>query len=117
MTLSFLCLCFPGTYTMASLSPAIVNTSESALTRFHPKERGCYTDDEFHLKRLGWEDGYRYSMKNCLYASLLETIISNCSCIPDFFGYLVSAANDLFPCRYQFILYNSDSEKYLSYKL
>ena len=90
---------FLGTYTMASLSPIIVNTSESAVSRFLPEERGCYIDDEFHLKRLGWEDGYRYSLKNCLYASLLEKIISNCSCIPDFFGYLVNAADGLFPCR------------------
>ncbi len=87
---------------MASLAPSIVNTSDSALVRFRPNERGCYVDEEFHLKRLGWEDGYRYSMKNCLYASLLEKIISNCSCIPDFFGYLVSADDDLFPCRCHF---------------
>ena len=88
-----------GTYTLAYLAPVIVNTSETAIKRFQPEERGCYTDNEFHLKRLGWDDGYRYSMKNCLYASLLEKIINNCSCIPDFFAYLVSRISDFDLCR------------------
>ncbi len=94
---------FTGTYTLAYLSPVIVNTSENAINRFQPEERGCYTDDEFHLKRLGWDDGFRYSMKNCLYASLLEKIMSNCSCIPDFFGYFVRRMSDFNLCRLIYI--------------
>jgi hypothetical protein len=77
----------------------IVNTSENAINRFKPEERGCYTEKEFHLKNLGPDDGYRYSMKNCLYASLLEKILTNCSCIPDFFGHFVSKIKDFDVCR------------------
>ena len=88
-----------GTYTLATLTPTIVYTSENALRNFQPSQRGCYTDDEFHLQSLKYVDGFRYSMKNCLYASLLEKIMSNCSCIPDFFGYLAAESGAQLPCR------------------
>ncbi len=45
---------------MASLTPTIVNTSEEVLTGFTAEERGCYTDDEFTLKTLSWDLGFRY---------------------------------------------------------
>jgi hypothetical protein len=78
---------FTGQYSQASLTPIIVNTTNQAIYRFPPEVRGCYTDDEFHLKTLTWNEGYRYSIKNCLYSSLLEKVLTNCSCVPDYYGY------------------------------
>ena len=88
-----------GQYTLVSLEPSIINTSENAMYRFIPEKRGCYTDKEFQLKTLKWEDGYRYSMNNCLYSSLLEKIFSNCSCIPAFIAQLINSTVDKPPCR------------------
>jgi hypothetical protein len=78
----------------------IINTSENAMSRFIPEKRGCYTDKEFQLKTLTWEDGYRYSMNNCLYSSLLEKIFNNCSCVPAFIAPLITLTVDKPPCRY-----------------
>jgi hypothetical protein len=74
-----------GTFTLASLAPVVVNTSETVITRFTPLQRDCYSDDEFHLKAFNWDDGFRYSMTNCLYAAQLEKIVQNCSCVPNYF--------------------------------
>jgi hypothetical protein len=93
-------LSFPGQYTLAALTPMIINTSENALVRFTPDKRGCYRDEEFHLKTLTWDDGYRYSMNNCLYSSLLEKMFENCSCIPSFFAPSPDNIIDLPMCRY-----------------
>ena len=89
---------FSGVDSLAVLTPMIFNTSENAITRFTPQERGCYTDDEFKLKIVNREDGFRYSLINCLYSALLEKIASNCSCAPQMFG-VISGYPDLFPCR------------------
>ncbi len=73
-----------GTFNLAALEPEIVNTTERVINRFGPLDRDCYLEDEFKLKTLKWEFGFRYSMKNCLYAALLDKILQNCSCEPDF---------------------------------
>ncbi len=85
-------------FTLASLAPVIVNTSENVITRFTPLQRDCYNDDEFHLKAFNWDDGFRYSMTNCLYAALFEKIIQNCSCVPNYFSDFNE--NNLTKCRY-----------------
>ena len=81
---NFIFFCFKGVYTLASFAPTIVNTSDQVVSRFSPTDRGCYNDNEFLLNTLKWEYGYRYSMKNCLYSSLLEKVFSNCSCVPEY---------------------------------
>lgn len=78
---------FTGAEILASITPTILKTSDIALTRFKPIERDCYTDDEFLLPNLKWDDGYRYSVKNCLYEGALQKIITNCSCLPSFVEY------------------------------
>jgi hypothetical protein len=83
---------------LAALTPIIFNTTEAAILRFTPHERGCYTDDEFKLKILSWEEGYKYSLMNCFYSALIETIARNCSCAPQMFG-IISGYPDLVPCR------------------
>ena len=77
----------------------IVNTTDQALARFSPEVRGCYTDNEFQLKTLSRNGGYRYSMKNCLFSSLLEKVFSNCSCVPDYYGNPENISFKLPPCR------------------
>ncbi len=67
---------------MVSITPSVINTTETALRRFSPVERDCYTDEEFQLPNLLWEYGYRYSIKNCLYEAVIQKIIKNCSCFP-----------------------------------
>ncbi len=96
----FKLFCFKGMYNLASFAPTIVNTSDQVVSRFSPTKRGCYNDEEFHLKTLHWNDGYRYSMKNCLYSSLLEKVFSNCSCIPGFCENLSIDSRGLSQCRY-----------------
>jgi len=78
---------FTGSDILASMSPSIINTSDSALNRFSPADRDCYTDEEFLLPNLLWEGGFRYSVKNCLYESVIQHIITNCSCFPAFVEY------------------------------
>ena len=85
---------------MVSLFPMIVNTSESVMARFSPEERECFTDEEFDFKYLKREDGFRYSLQNCFYSSLIEKVFLNCSCSPDFFTYVVDEAPEFPPCRY-----------------
>ena len=50
---------FPGTQAMVSMIPTVVETSSSALKRFAPIDRDCYSDNEFNLKILSPENGYR----------------------------------------------------------
>ena len=62
----------------------VLNTTEDALTAFDPLKRDCYTETEFYFKYMNWADGFRYSMQNCLYESVLEHIIDHCKCVPAF---------------------------------
>ena len=55
-----------GTEVLAALTPTIFSTTEQAISRFPPSGRNCYLDSEFELPNLKWEDGFRYSIKNCL---------------------------------------------------
>jgi hypothetical protein len=55
-----------GTEVLSALTPTVYNTTESAIDRFPPEQRNCYQEDEFDFPNLRWEDGYRYSIKNCL---------------------------------------------------
>ena len=77
-------LLISGTETLVAMTITVMNTTEKALTTFSPLKRGCYLETEFYLKYMKWADGYRYSMQNCLYESVLEHIIDHCSCIPAF---------------------------------
>ena len=36
---------------------------------------------------MGWDGGFKYNMKNCLYESVLEKIITNCTCKPVFVNF------------------------------
>ncbi len=83
---------------MAALTPVIFNTTETAIARFTPHERGCYSDDEFKLKIVNEANGYKYSLKNCFNSAVLEKIVTNCSCAPQIYG-TITDYHHLFPCR------------------
>ena len=73
-----------GTETLVGLTFSVVNTTEKALSRFTPIERDCYFDGEFELLILNHAQGYRYSIRNCLYEAVIENILTHCSCRPNY---------------------------------
>ena len=89
----------PGSETLVAMTPTILNTTQEAMERFRPKDRNCYTDEEFKFKHLKYDKGFRYSMRNCLYESALEVILSNCSCIPNFASFKLDVPDELDVCR------------------
>ena len=56
----------PGFETQISVSPVLYSTTEAALQRFKPEERGCYSENELHFKYLP-KSLYRYDISNCLF--------------------------------------------------
>ena len=74
-----------GTETLINLKPSVSYTTEAAISKFHPEERGCYKDGEVNLTYLTYNDGYRYEMNNCLIDQGIQDIIWNCRCLPRFF--------------------------------
>ena len=69
-----------GFSTLASIKPSKSFTTKVAINRFLPKERECRTDEEFKLRHLLRDQGYRYSLENCLYDIVIENTMKNCSC-------------------------------------
>ena len=55
------------------------------------------------LRYLRQDDGYRYSMANCLYEALVERILENCDCIP--FFVTVDIGSNSTMCRGRLNLY------------
>ena len=62
----------PGTENQIAVTPTTTHTTYSALKRFNPDQRDCYTDDEISLQYLPSTSGYRYGMGNCLFESSFE---------------------------------------------
>ena len=77
----------------------VLNTTEDALIKFKydPDKRDCYTETELFFRYMTYVDGFRYSMQNCLYESVLEVIIVNCTCVPAFANFRLNV--DLPICR------------------
>ena len=69
----------------------VINTTENALDKFknNAEKRDCYTEDELNFRYLDKNDGFRYSMQNCLYESVLEVILEDCKCIPSFANFRI----------------------------
>ena len=82
------------------MTVTVLNTTEEALS-FTPEVRGCYKSRDFFFKYMTYDQGFRYSMNNCLYESVLEVILSDCKCIPSFVNFNVSSANITQICRGQ----------------
>ena len=89
----------PGTENQIAVTPTITHTTPSALNRFNPEQRDCYTDDEISLKYLPSSNGYRYGIGNCLFESSFENILEKCKCYPGYNQGLVEDHNlGLKPC-------------------
>ena len=89
----------PGTENQVAVTPVITHTTTSALTRFNPEQRDCYTDDEISLKYLPSDSGYRYGIGNCLFEASFENILEKCKCYPGYNQGLVESHNlGLKPC-------------------
>ena len=65
-----------------TVTPTLIVTSPSAMQRFSPAERDCYSEDEISLKYLPRDHGFRYEMSNCLFESAFEHILRVCKCFP-----------------------------------
>ena len=77
-------LIYPGTETHINLKPSVTYTTDDAISKFKPEERGCYADGEVNLTYLSYKYGYRYQMNNCLIDQAIRDIIWNCQCMPYF---------------------------------
>jgi hypothetical protein len=95
-----------GAHSLASITPVVFNTTENVIKRFTPSQRGCYLDKEFQLKILQSYVGYRYSIKNCLYSSVIEKILENCSCIPNVIEYSTENFQQS-ACRYYKMIFQN----------
>ena len=52
-----------------------------------PEIRNCYTQEEFYFHYMSYDQGFRYSMQNCLYESVLNAIIEIYNCKPSFVNF------------------------------
>ena len=74
----------PGAETRVAAKISKTVTTEEAIYALSPEKRDCYTDNEIKLLALNEEDGYRYSLQNCLHEAVIQNVVFNCSCIPMF---------------------------------
>jgi hypothetical protein len=85
----------PGTETLSAMTFTVSETTPKALERLRPDQRNCYVDNEFGFKYLRSDAGFRYSMQNCLYESVLQHIIENCKCAPYFLNFRIKKGLNL----------------------
>ena len=76
-----------GTETIIDIKPTITYTTDHAISRFSPEERGCFTKRESKLNYLKRSLGYHYDLNNCIIDEGIRDIIWNCRCIPHFVLY------------------------------
>ena len=74
-----------GIEAQINVKPTLIQATPDAIRRFNPQERRCYDDNEVELTFLQKQDGYSYSMENCMYNDLLIDILWECECYPIFF--------------------------------
>ena len=82
-----------GSEIQLNLNPSITYTTQDAIDTFSSEQRDCYDDGEVHLTTLSWEDGYQYSMSNCLIDQANIDIMYNCRCYPKFWAPCYSCEN------------------------
>ena len=82
----------PGQETLVSVQVKETYTTSQALSFFPAAKRKCYQDDikaplrdsEFQPKYFNRSTTFKYTLSNCLYASMIEKIMTDCSCTPNF---------------------------------
>ena len=72
---------FQGQESLIAIEPKLMNTTEDAMLYFQPSKRKCYGKNEFILRHFNTDYGWRYSMYNCMYESLLQSALKKCSCM------------------------------------
>ena len=77
-------LIFTGTETQINLKPSLSWTTDEAISKFAPVERGCFADGEANLTYLPYSYGFHYEMNNCLIDQGIRDIVWNCRCMPNF---------------------------------
>ena len=76
-----------GTESIIDIKPKITYTTDQAISKFFPEERGCFTKEEIELNYLKRSLGYHYDLNNCIIDDGIRDIIWNCRCIPNFVLY------------------------------
>ena len=82
----------PGKMTLVSVKVEETFTTPEALSFFPAAARKCYQDDierpveesEFQPKYFNRKTAFKYTMDNCLYTSMIDKIMTNCNCTPNF---------------------------------
>ena len=69
-----------GMLSEIAIVPTTIETTQDAIDRFTPEERNCYTDNEFDLIYTPKQNGFRYSMQNCLYDRMVDMVVERCNC-------------------------------------
>merc|ERR1712106_646066 len=64
----------PGTETLVSMQVTGSIATPGAMTFFNPARRNCYNDEEFQPLYFNKSTGFRYTMSNCLYASMIHKV-------------------------------------------
>ena len=72
----------PGTVSQIALTPSLSSITNSALSRFSPKKRQCYAEDEIGLTYFPLSRGYMYSMDNCIFEATVQKVVRRCNCHP-----------------------------------
>ena len=67
----------PGSVFQIAVTPTLMATNPTAITRFSPLERGCYQEKELPLEYLP-SSFYRYEMSNCLFEAAYERVLEVC---------------------------------------
>lgn len=79
------------------MTMAVLNATEAALA-FDPAVRGCYKSRDFYFKYMNYAEGFRYSMANCLYEAVLEAILEDCKCLPNFANFKIENDTNIIVC-------------------
>lgn len=79
------------------MTMAVLNATEAALA-FDPAVRGCYKSRDFYFKYMNYAQGFRYSMANCLYEAVLEAILDECKCLPNFANFRIENDTNIVVC-------------------
>ena len=82
----------PGSMTLVSVKVEETFTTPEALSFFPAAARKCYQDDierpveesEFQPKYFNRKTAFKYTMDNCLYTAMIDKIMTNCNCTPNF---------------------------------
>ena len=74
----------PGLQTQLGVSVTLTNTSRTAIERFSPDERKCWTQPEIALQYLSYDELYHYSMSNCLFNAAIQEAKRKCGCTPGY---------------------------------